>query len=173
MAWAAIILGGLGCEGDRSGNPATDGGGREQVQRLPTYPMTVGGEAFVAELAFQQATRAQGMAGRREVGANEAMLFVFARPSVRQFWMKGCYVDLDIAFIRADGVITKVATMQSPPAGNPRKTYGSEGPVQYALEMRAGTAQRLGLRAGETIEIPEAIKGIIADPDTSSLVGAP
>jgi len=167
----AVVGAGLGCERNDSSGSAANGGAASATPKLPTYTMTVGGESFVAELAFQQATRRRGMAGRRDMGANEAMLFVFRRSRVREFWMKGCYMDLDIAFIQADGVITKVATMIAPPRGDARTTYSSELPVRYALEMRAGTADRLGLQAGDTVEIPQAVKNIIADPDESSLVG--
>ncbi|MCH7945009.1 MAG: NAD(P)-binding domain-containing protein [Armatimonadetes bacterium] len=36
--------------------------------------------------------------------------------------------------------------------------YGSRSPAMYAIEFRAGTFRRLGIKAGQKVEIPDTVK---------------
>ena len=95
------------------------------------------------------------------------MLFVFPRAKPLRFWMKGCLVDLDIAFIGPDMRVVAVRTMRAGADRGNYVTYSSVHPAQYALEVRAGGLAAAGVRTGHSAqfsaEIPSAAKAA-ADP---------
>ena len=130
---------------------------------LPKEVFTIGGETFEIELAFTQKTRAQGLMFRESIGKNEGMFFVFQRPSIQQFYMKNCRVDLDILFIKEDGHIDKVAHMTVPLPGQKLKHYRSQTQVRFVLELASGTCNRLNLQPGQILELPKRIYRILPD----------
>ena len=112
--------------------------------RLETIPLTAGMHIIQAELAQTPAQQMIGMMNRREMGANEGMLFVNSDVAQRCFWMRNTLIPLSIAFIADDGTIVNIADMQ------PRSddSHCSARPVRYALEMRQGWFAKRGLKAG-------------------------
>ncbi len=121
-----------------------------QPQQLPTVALTAGFHRIVAMVADDPPERSHGLMWRREMGANEGMLFVFEQASQQCFWMRNTLIPLSIAFLRDDGTIVNVAEMK------PQTTdsHCSAAPVRYALEMNAGWFSRKGLRAGDRLAGP-------------------
>jgi len=115
----------------------------------------LGGERFLAELAWTEEERARGMAGRSSIGRNEAMLFVFRDEQVLEFWMKGCLIPLDILYLDAAGRIVSYHESMPPPVPGaslmdlPR--YSSVEPARFALEVKAGTIERVGVQVGDRV----------------------
>lgn len=139
---------------------------RPQIRKLPTIEMSLAGQPFSIELAFKNADRIRGMMFRRSMPANTGMLFIFSQPEQRSFWMKNCLIDLDVAFLGADGRILNTWTMKaSAPDAADYGSYESAGPMKYAIELPAGTLARVGLKAGDLIEFPERVGRIIPDPE--------
>lgn len=137
----------------------------EQVIKLPTTSVELGGEKFTLEITFTEDQRRLGLAGRKELTADRGMIFVFDRPLVRSFWMKGCLIDLDIIFVKKDFTIAKITTMKKPSGTGPLKHYCSDEPIKYAIELPEGTAERLKLQKGMKVNLSQRIGKIIADPD--------
>jgi len=81
------------------------------------------------------------------------MLFVFATEQPLSFWMFNTITPLDIAYIAPDGRIVKTYTM----APMETRIYPSIEPAQFALEVRAGLFAKLGITAGQHVEIPESV----------------
>jgi hypothetical protein len=105
----------------------------------------------------------KGLAGVRELAADEGMLFIFERAAVREFWMRGCLISLDVAFIDADGRVAGIHTMPAVREGEELRTYSSVVPVVFALEVPAGELRNAGVGVGSVArfsqEIQDAIKG--------------
>ena len=126
--------------------------------------LAVMGELFEFEVAADDASREKGLMGRRaeELEANQGMIFIHRDVQVRSFWMKNCLMDIDIAFLDEQGVITTIHKMKAEPPRKPResqggyearlKKYSSLKPVQFALEFKPGTIDRLKLEPGQKIE---------------------
>lgn len=112
--------------------------------KLPTTAITAGMHVIQAELAVQPEQQAVGMMFRREMGANEGMLFVNDEPGVRCFWMRNTLIPLSIAFIADDGSIVNIADM----AAQSEQSHCSTKPVRFALEMRQGWFAKRGMKAG-------------------------
>ena len=137
----------------------------QTVERLPTETITLAGQPFTIELAFRRTTRARGLMFREQLAPDAGMLFIFERSARRSFYMRNCLIDLDLVYITADATIASITTMTVPVPGRSLKHYRSDGPVKYALELPAGTAQKLGLKPGQKIDLSQRIRGIIPDPD--------
>ena len=73
------------------------------------------------------------------------LLFDFEQDQPVTMWMKNTYLPLDMLFIRADGTVARIAADTEPLS---TRTISSGEPVLAVLELNAGTAARLGLRAG-------------------------
>jgi uncharacterized protein len=107
--------------------------------------------AFQVEVARNDADRAQGLMYRRSMAADRGMLFDFERVEPVSMWMQNTYLSLDMLFVRPDGTIARIAANTEPLS---TRTIPSGEPVLSVLELNAGTAARLGIRAGDRIEHP-------------------
>lgn len=130
---------------------------------LPTRTLLLAGVAYELELAADPASRERGLMGRGEIPPRGGMLFAFPDDAPRAFWMKGCLVDIDIAFLDRRGVVVATHRMRAEPArlsgeseaayeGRLRH-YASGLPARFAVELRAGSLVRLGLRPGSEVDV--------------------
>lgn len=125
-----------------------------------TEPLAIatraGPQRFDVEVMRNDADRARGLMFRRSMAPNHGMLFDFERVEPVAMWMKNTYLPLDMLFIRPDGTVARVAADTEPLS---TATILSGEPVLAVLELNAGTAARLGIRAGDRVEHPLFRKG--------------
>ena len=110
------------------------------------------GKRFAIEIADDDAERARGLMFRDELPADHGMLFVHDREEPQAYWMKNTKIPLDILYF--DGK-RKLVSMQPrvPPcsAGDRCPPYPSTGSALYVLELNAGTAEAMGVAAGDEL----------------------
>lgn len=127
-----------------------------------------GTHRFKAELALTPERRRRGLMHRRELAPDAGMLFVFDPPGVQAMWMQDTPLSLDMLFFDDGGALLSVARDTVP--HSPRQIL-SPPDTRYVLELRAGTARRLGLRPGarllEPPALPEPRPAPAADRDRS------
>lgn len=125
---------------------------REPLSALPRVPLVI--ESAGKRLAFKAwvmdtpARREQGMMFVRHMEPTDGMLFVFPVDTATAFWMKNTYLSLDLLFIRRDGTIARITERAKP--HDPTPLPAGE-PVLAVFEVAGGTAERLGLRAGDRV----------------------
>ncbi|KAB1076293.1 DUF192 domain-containing protein [Methylobacterium planeticum] len=123
------------------------------AEALATEPLTIrsktGAHAFAVEVMRDDASRARGLMFRRHMAADHGMLFDFGQTLPVNMWMKNTYLPLDMVFIRADGTVARVAADAEPLS---TRVIPSGEPVLSVLELNAGTAAKLGIRAGDRVE---------------------
>jgi uncharacterized protein len=107
-----------------------------------------GVHAFNVELATNDDERSKGLMFRRELPEGQGMLFDFFKDQSLSFWMHNTYIPLDMIFIRSDGRIVRIAENTTPMSD---KLVPSGGPVRAVLEVIAGTARKLGIKAGDRV----------------------
>lgn len=134
------------------------------VKPLSTEEIEIGGQTFTLELAFTQEARNRGLMFRKELAANRGMIFIFDQSIQSPFHMKNCLIDLDILFLHQNGTIVHITTMKAPPPGEPSELYYSRDFFRYAIELSAGTAERLQLKVGDKVKLPRRIRNILPDP---------
>jgi uncharacterized membrane protein (UPF0127 family) len=118
--------------------------GAQQPQDLPMVTLTAGMHNVRAQLAASPNQRQVGLMYRRDMPANEGMLFVFEEASLQCFWMQNTLLPLTIAFVADDGTIVNLADMK--PLS--KDSHCSSKPVRYALEMNAGWFAKRGIGPG-------------------------
>jgi len=117
---------------------------------LPRVTLSAGLHLIHAQVAATPEQRAIGLMFRRDMPANEGMLFIFEHPQIQCFWMKNTLLPLTAAFLEDDGTIVNLADMQ--PLSE--KSHCSARPVRFVLEMHQGWFAKRGLRSGGRISGP-------------------
>lgn len=133
------------------------------LDKLGTVRMRVKDQALNLWVADEEPERERGlmevtgdeMKPLRD-GAERGMIFVFDHDDELSFWMKNTIIPLDIAYLTREGQVTAVHTMA--PLDDRTGVYTSHGLARYAIEVRGGLLQRLGLRRGDTVEIPDSLR---------------
>ena len=119
-----------------------------------TYLVQLNGQSFRVELAQDVQSRRQGLAGRDHLDQDAGMLFVMPSPTMMTMWMKGCKIPLDVLFFDHNKRLINFHTMAAPALGQGDHSlarYTSDKPAKYALEVPAGTSERLRIKPGATI----------------------
>jgi uncharacterized membrane protein (UPF0127 family) len=91
----------------------------------------------------------------KNVKDDEGMIFLFPEAKQESFWMENTILPLDIVFISGKN---KVLNIQEGTPGN-LSPLPSNGPALNVLELKQGTAARLGIKPGTEISIPDDVKG--------------
>jgi len=105
---------------------------------------------FRVEVAVTPEEHARGLMYRSRLADDAGMVFVFEEPSIQRFWMKNTLIPLDMIFIGSDRAIVGVVENAQPLTLTAR-SVGE--PSQYVLEIGGGLAARLGIRAGQRVEL--------------------
>jgi hypothetical protein len=100
---------------------------------------------FDIYLALTRAQQQRGLMFVRSLPQWTGMLFLYERAGVRSMWMKNTYIPLDIVFARGDGEVSSIVANTEPLS---LKSISAIEPVNYVLELNAGTAAKLGIEAG-------------------------
>ncbi len=84
-----------------------------------------------------------------KLGFDEGMLFVMPYSGFHRFWMKNTPISLDLIFIGEDLKIKGIIERTIPESNEP---LGIDEPSRYVLEVRAGFAQRFGIKEGDEVK---------------------
>jgi uncharacterized membrane protein (UPF0127 family) len=155
------LCGGLiaGCDD----HPATTG--PQPQSGLRVVQMKIGSRDFSLEVADRDQSRETGLMYRDAMADDHGMIFVFPDEDMRLFYMANTRIPLDIAFLDSGGTVVSVKSMLPLDL----RTTSSEKPAKYAIEMNAGAAAAIGLKAGDRLVIPAEA----ANPTTQSGAPAP
>jgi uncharacterized membrane protein (UPF0127 family) len=151
---APLAAGCIGASGNDP-NRSAKGGRQFPLDTLPASTVTINDHAFRVWLALTAEHREEGLmwVAEDQLADDQGMLFVFPDERDLGFYMKNTITPLDIAFARWNGTI--VATHTMPPLT--LQTFPSYEPAMFALEVKAGTFERLGIAEGDRIVIPEDV----------------
>ena len=151
--------------------------GAPRVDPGPVEPLEVvtsrGPVRFQVEVADTVAETQQGLMWRGSMPADRGMVFDMARVQggtrPQAFWMRNTYIPLDIIYLSPQGRVVNVGK------GVPfsEETVPPEGSYQSVIELKAGTAERIGLKPGMKVELPKDLKPTSdpppADPNPGGL----
>lgn len=107
--------------------------------------------SFRVWIADTEPRRARGLMFVKQLDADAGMLFVYPESQPIAMWMKNTYLPLDMLFVAADGRIVKVVERTTPQSLD---TIESGQEVRGVIELNAGTASKLHLRAGSIVIHP-------------------
>lgn len=100
------------------------------------------------EIADNDYETQTGLMYRSGMNANEGMLFVFDNEAMHSFYMKNTEFALDLIFIKSDMTIASISENAQPLNED---SISSKVPIQYVLEVNAGTISEQGIQVGDHI----------------------
>ncbi len=102
---------------------------------------------FSVELAETQDQQMTGLMFREHIPADGGMLFDWGTERRSEMWMKNTVSSLDMLFIGPHGTIRHIAERTVPYS----LAVIDGGVARAALELAAGTAERLDIRVGDKV----------------------
>lgn len=113
--------------------------------------IAINGHRFNVEIAAKEASRQQGLSGRRVLAEGDAMLFLFDTADTQCFWMKDMQFNIDIVWINTDekvAYIEKNVTPQTYP-----RSFCPSVPANKVVELASGVSEKVGIRVGDKLTI--------------------
>ena len=131
-----------------AGSPTIDAKMRRETLALVTGTAE---HIIQVEITSTPEEKAMGLMFRTSLADDAGMLFPYTPPQEATMWMRNTYISLDMIFIRADGVIHRIEANTEPFS---ERVIASRGSVAAVLELKAGSAARLGLKPGDRVRHP-------------------
>ena len=111
---------------------------------------------FKVWIADNNSRRERGLMFVRQLDADAGMLFIYDSPQSISMWMKNTKIPLDMLFVAANGRVMRVVENTQPES---LKTIDSGSDVIGVVELNAGTAAKLHIRAGARVIHPAFVAG--------------
>ena len=105
------------------------------------------------ELATTQEQWIRGLMYRHSLAPDTGMLFIYNHDAPYAFWMKNCFIHLDIIWLSKDKRIVYYVENIPPCDHQDCPSYGSMNMARYVIEANRGTIKKHKLRLGDKIEI--------------------
>ena len=131
-------------------------GAREST--LPAPPKTVseyftirvGDRAVRMQVAVLPIEMEHGLMGRRDLGPDDGMIFVYPEPQTMSFWMHNTPTPLDIGYFNAAGELVEIYPMLP----YDEKTIASRSrDLKFALEMNLNWYREHGVKPGAKLDL--------------------
>lgn len=100
------------------------------------------------EIADTDEKRTLGLMHRSSMEEKQGMLFIFPMEEFQSFWMKNTMISLDIIFVDSKG---EIITIHENTETYSQKSYPSEKPSQYVVEVIAGFTAKYKIKKGDKI----------------------
>jgi uncharacterized membrane protein (UPF0127 family) len=133
-----------------SAAPAVVAGGTQVKGADAWFPLVVGGRELRVQVVVTPAEQQRGLMGRRDLGPDDGMVFVYAAPQRMSFWMRNTPTPLDIGFFRADGTLGEVYPMYP---FDETAVRSSADDYTLALEVPQGWFNERGVRPGARVDL--------------------
>ncbi|MFZ4721734.1 MAG: DUF192 domain-containing protein [Phycisphaerales bacterium] len=168
IKWLLVGVLGAGAAGFvvMQGTPAAPAAPKTAKSGLPIETITLGGRPFELEVAATPKAVERGMSGRTEIADGTGMIFVFPESRILSFWMIDCLIDIDVAYLDRTGKVVSTYTMKTEAPQKPGESreaytsrlrrYPSAEDAIFAIEVKAGLLEKLGVRPGSTVKVDYA-----------------
>ncbi|MBC8009749.1 MAG: DUF192 domain-containing protein [Burkholderiales bacterium] len=155
IGWAAVMLVLAGCAKGEGGAAAARAEtkvatGADVKPVTEFFPFTVGGKTLRIQVVVLNSEQQRGLMGRKDLGADDGMVFVYPAPQQMSFWMKNTPTPLDIGFFKADGTLGEVHPLY-PYDETAVRSKGED--YTLALETNQGWFAKNGLKPGAKADL--------------------
>lgn len=119
------------------------------LSQKPT--LRVNNHTYALRVADTAQLRSHGLSDTTSLPRNQAMLFVFPKPTKSCFWMKDMNYSLDMIWLDADKRIVHIQP-NATPSSYPDTTFCTPTAARYVLEVNAGDTIRAGMSVGQQLK---------------------
>jgi len=112
--------------------------------------LTIGKNNFHTYISDREDKRERGLSGISNLEEGVAMLFVFEDENFHNFWMKDMNFPIDIIWIDGEKKIIEISNNITPETYP--KTFTSQSPSKWVLEIGGGEAEKRQIKVGEKVE---------------------
>jgi len=144
-AAAALAHAHAGCGSGRTADAAPSEKGPSDH-----FTINVGGHPAWLQLAVLEPEQEHGLMQRPDLGKDEGMIFIYARPQQVSYWMRNCPEALDIAYVAPDGAIAEIYPMYP---FDERPVQSRSDQIKFAVEMLQGWYAANGVRPGAGVDL--------------------
>lgn len=134
-----------------------------KIPNIPFVPRpSQPGEVIISDIkikvyiADDQVERSKGLGGRESLASNSGMLFIFPRPDIHPFWMKGMKFAIDMIWIRESVIVDIKKNVPPVPADTPDidiPRYVPNQPADMVLEVNNGFADAHNIKVGDKVQV--------------------
>jgi uncharacterized membrane protein (UPF0127 family) len=121
---------------------------------LPTGTVSIAGHSVAVAIAATPESRRQGLSGRKSLAADTGLVLAWQSPAVVSIWMPDMNFPIDVIFVREGHVLAVYPDAQPCVPGQDCPVFGPTIPVDFVLEVPAGSAKAWGV----TINAPASYK---------------
>jgi uncharacterized protein len=147
----AIAAGGVGCARESGAAAAPKATTTASPKTVADYfPIKVGDVSVRMQLAVRPAEMQRGLMERRNLGADDGMIFVYERPQQMSFWMHNTPTPLDIGFFTRDGTLQEVYPLHP---FDETSVASRSSELQFALEVNQGWFRDKGVKPGAKLDL--------------------
>lgn len=117
--------------------------------QFQTVELGIGSKVLSARIANTDKLRTQGLSGTPELGAGNAMLFVFDSTAIQSFWMKDMNYSIDIIWLDDSKKIVSIkehATPESYP-----DQFAPDTSARYVVEVSDGFIKENKVKVGDAV----------------------
>jgi uncharacterized membrane protein (UPF0127 family) len=114
------------------------------------FTINLGGKTLRMQLAVRPKELERGLMERRDLGTDDAMVFVFERPQPMSFWMRNTPTPLDIAYFSPEGALVEYY----PAYPFDEKSLPSRSQrLQFVVETNQGWFRANGIKPGARLDL--------------------
>lgn len=124
-------------------------------QAAPSPPSVIlpDGWAVQVDLATTPEQQARGLMFVDNLPQDRGMLFLFDTDELRPFWMKNCFISLDLVWLDETFTVVDVTRDAPPCKEDPCPNYSPSRPIRNVLELSAGVATLHHLSVGDRLVV--------------------
>jgi uncharacterized protein len=126
----------------------------DQNPKLTPRELWVGIHKLHVEIRDTETGRELGLSYRKQMGADEGMIFVFNEPQRYSFWMKGMNFPLDMIWIYQGKVVEVSRQVPAPKPGDTQiATVTPSVAADQVLEVNGRWAETNGIKVGDVVKL--------------------
>ena len=115
----------------------------------------IGTAKLSVEIAADFVKQYQGLSGRETLCQNCGMLFVFEKPKIQNFVMRGMKFPLDFVFISHGRIVELSESVPPPRGGETPLQIISTVPADMVLEINAGFISKHQIKIGNSATLKQ------------------
>jgi hypothetical protein len=132
---------------------ASAGCPQKQASLLPVTSIQIGSKHFDLEMAVSPHDQEVGLMHRDSLDSDHGMIFINSEEKPQTFWNHDTHFPLDLVFLNGSGGVVSLKHLDA----YSEKAVASDAPAQYVIELNAGTADRLGVKVGDHMDLPKDV----------------